>query len=303
MERQVANAANAGEGDAELRALRTRLAANPKDLDARVLLARLYKQRGLADLAVEHYRLAAALFPESAVVHIELAKTLREMGVPQEALRVVREFAAAQPSDWQALSLEGVLEDEQGDLARAEKSHRAAVALAPERSSLHNNLGYNLLTQGRADDAIAEFRRALQLDPKSEIAHNNLGAALASKPDAGPKDALAEFNRSGRAADAHNNLAAVLIEQRRYEEARNELAAALKAQPGMPAALANLKLVSQLDGKPAPVAAVNARGASSHQSLWARVFRKKSATQAGDIAARASAAAPESVPEDSAVKK
>jgi len=309
MERQIKNAADAGEGDPELRALRTRLAANPKDLDARVLIARLYRERGFTDLAVEHYRLAAAQFPESAVVHIELAKTLREMGATQEALRVVREFVAAQPSDWQALSLEGVLEDEQGDLAQAEKSHRSAAALAPERSSLHNNLGYNLLTQGRTDEAIGEFRRALELDPKSEIAHNNLGAALAAKPGAGSKDALAEFNRSGRAAEAHNNFAAVLIEQRRYDEARAELAAALKAQPGMPAALANLKLVSELDGKPAPalLGSSKGRGSSRHRSLWARVFRKKSATNPGESAASAPAAppavAPDSVPEDSAVKK
>jgi len=60
MARQVQNAVDAGEGDLVIRNLRQRLAANAKDMDARVLLARLYFQRGLTDLALEHYRLAEA---------------------------------------------------------------------------------------------------------------------------------------------------------------------------------------------------------------------------------------------------
>jgi Flp pilus assembly protein TadD len=308
MERQIKNAADAGDGDTELRTLRTRLAASPTDLDARVLLARLYKQRGLTDLALEHYRLAAAQFPQSAVVHIELAKTLREMGVPAEALRVVREFVESQPkADWEALSLEAILQDEQSQFTAAESAHRAAVALAPERSSLHNNLGYNLLSQGRTDDAVVEFRRALELDPKSEIAHNNLGAALASKPGEASKEALAEFVRSGRQADAHNNLAAVLMEQHRYPEARTELQAALKAQPGMPAALANWKLVAELDGgSAAPHVAANARKSASakqRRSIWAKLFHKKPAKKPGDNAAAVAAPPADAVPEETAAKK
>lgn len=308
MERQIKNAADAGDGDTEIRALRTRLASNAADLDARVLLARLYKQRGLTDLALEHYRLAAAQFPQSAVVHIELAKTLRDMGVPAEALRVVRAFVESQPkADWESLSLEAVLQDEQGQVTAAESAHRAAVALAPERSSLHNNLGFNLLSQGRTDDAVVEFRLALELDPKSEIAHNNLGAALASKPGAASKDALAEFVRSGRQADAHNNLAAVLIEQHRYTEARTEVQAALKAQPGMPAALSNWKLIADLDGgSAAPRAAAHAPKhtvAKHRRSIWAKLFHKQPAKNPGDNAAAVAPPPADAVPEETAAKK
>lgn len=311
MERQIQNATDAGEGDSELHALRQRLAANPQDLESRVLIARLYKRRGLNDLALEHYRLAATQFPDSAVVHIELAKTLREMNASAEALRVVRTFVESQPAaNWEALSLEAVLQDEQGEYAAAESAHRAALALEPDRSSLHNNLGYNLLSQGRVDDSVAEFRRALELDPKSQIAHNNLGVALAAKPGTTPKDALAEFNRSGKQAEAHNNLAAILIEQRRYEEARVELTAALQAEPGMPAALANLKLVSLLDGKAAeaPLGAHARKAAAAREphSFCGRLFHQK-AKKPGDSGVTATAAVPAPLsgasPEDSAVKK
>jgi Flp pilus assembly protein TadD len=275
MARQVKNAADAGEGDIELRTLRQRLAANGKDLDARMLLARYYSSRNLPDLALEHYRLAAAQFPDSTVAALALAKTLREMGEPSEALRTLREYAARQPNgSWEALSLEGILEDEQGRLGAAETAHRAALALAPEQSELHNNLGYNLLSQKKTDAALNEFRRAIELDPKSEIAHNNLAAALARSPLA-PKEALAEWRRSTSLAEAHNNLAAVLMEQGRYPEARAELQTALGLQPGLSSALANLKLVSELDGQPA-TAPVRKR----RVSLWARIFGNKSAQPA-----------------------
>ena len=43
------------------------------------MLARMYLKRGLPDLALEHYRMAAAQFPDSAITAIELAKTLRDL--------------------------------------------------------------------------------------------------------------------------------------------------------------------------------------------------------------------------------
>src|ERR1700683_1639963 len=271
MAREVKGAADAGEGDIELRRLRQRLAANAKDLDARIALARYYAERNLPDLALEHYRLAAAQFPDSVPVTLALAKSLREMGEPSEALKTLSEFADRQPrGSWEILSLEGILEDEQGRLAEAEKSHRAALALAPDQSALHNNLGYNLLSQKKTDAAIAEFRRAIELDAKSEIAHNNLATALA-RSGAGSEEALAEWSRSANPAQAHNNLAAVLIEQGRYREARGELALALGLQPNLSSALANLRLVSELDGKPATVAV------KRRASLWARILGRKSA--------------------------
>ena len=179
-------------------------------------------------------------FPKSPMIAIALAKTLRDMGEPAEAVRALQEFAARQPRpNSDVLSLEGILEDEQGHHPAAENAHRAAVAAAPEQSDLHNNLGYNLLAQGRMDAAIEEFRRAVELDPKSDIAHNNLAAALARSGSATKdttSEAIAEWSRSTGQAEAHNNMAAVLIDQGRYDEARAELAAALSMEPGLGAA-------------------------------------------------------------------
>jgi Flp pilus assembly protein TadD len=213
-----------------------------------MLLARLYSERGLSDLALEHLRLASAQFPESAPVALALAKILREMGAPQEALKTVETSAKRQEPNWELLSLEGILEDEAGRLKDAESAYRKAVELEPARSSVHNNLGYNLLLQDQPKEAEAEFRKALEIDPHSQIAHNNLASALAATAQTG---ALAELERgSTNNAVAHNNMGALLIEQGKYPEARKEIQEALALRQNLPEAMANLKL-TQIDGQPA----------------------------------------------------
>ncbi len=250
--RQVENAVEFGDGDAEARRWRQRLAANAGDLDARIALAKLYASRGLPDLAIEHYRLAAELNPGLPGVTLLLAKSLRDMKEPAEASRVIATFVAKHPKEsWELLSLQGILEDEQGRFKQGEASYRAALAVDGAQTSVHNNLGYNLLLQGRAEAGLEEFRKALAIDPHSVVAHNNLGTALMFAKSGRSEQAFAEWRKTGDPAAAHNNLAAVFLEQGHYPEARQELASALSLRPDYPAALKNLRLVADADGGPA----------------------------------------------------
>ena len=266
MARQVENAVDLGDADVEARRWRKRLAANAGDLDARLALARLYVGRGQPQLAVEHYRLAAELNPDLPGVTLLLAKSLRDLNEPAEALGVIAAFVSKHPKEsWELLSLAGILEDEQGLFKDAERAYRAALAIDATQTSLHNNLGYNLLLQGNAEAAAVEFRAAIAIDPHSVIAHNNLGTALMWAKSGKSEQAFAEWRKTGDPAAAHNNLAAIFLEQGHYPEARQELAAALELRPDYPAALKNLKLVAAADGgpsTPAPVAKVN---------LWKRM--------------------------------
>jgi Tfp pilus assembly protein PilF len=266
--RHTANAVDAGDGDFEIQVLRKRLAADVRDIDSRILLARLYARRGFPDVALEHYRLALAQFPDSRVAALELAKTLREMGETKGALETVQAYMARHPgAGWEFPSLAGILHDEQGDFASAEASYRVALALDSGQSAVHNNLGYNLLLQAKPAESAAELRKAIEMDPHSEIAHNNLGAALALA--AQPQQAVAEWQRSAGPAAAHNNLAAMLIEQGRYAEARVELQASLGFRRDFAPALANLQFVSQKDGQPA-MAATPPQRDGQHVNLWRR---------------------------------
>lgn len=253
MARQIENAVDAGEGDSAVRELRRRLTANPDDVKARLELVAKYEEQGVPELAIEHLRLAVNRSPHLSELQARLAKALHTQGSTAEAAEVLAKFCNWDHSPAaELLSLLGIYQDELGLYTEAETHHRAAVATAPLRDSLHNNLGYNLLLQGKPGEAVAEFRRAIALNPRSEIARNNLGTALALSPEADFKEAVLQWQSVSDPATAHSNLASVLIEQRRFAEAKAELEIALGYSRNHEAALSNLALIGEA-GAPASV--------------------------------------------------
>lgn len=271
LQRQVAQAVDAGDGDIEIAGLRRTLAADPKNLSARKQLAAKYTLAGFPELALDHYRIAAAQFPDDPALQIEVAKQLRGLDMPGEAARLLDTFLGSRdgaPAELHAWA--GILHDESGELAVGETEHRKAIELAPEpREYLHNNLGYNLMLQGRSVDAQREFRRALEIAPRSEIARNNLAESLGES-----KEALTHWQSVLGPSAAHNNLAAVLIEKGQYQEARKEINIALGYKPDNAAALHNLALVSQLDGQPA-ILPMNRATSSAWRKLAAAIKGEK----------------------------
>jgi Flp pilus assembly protein TadD len=269
MTRQVTNAIDLGEGDIEIRQLRRLLLAEPNNLNLRLQLAERYRLTGSPELGIDHYRLAADRFPANGYVVTLLAKALRDVGRGQDAIAVLVSFcnqhSTASP---ELLSLLGILRDDAGDFPGAERAYRDAIQVSPKLAYLHNNLGYNLLLQAKPKAAVQEFEQALAIEPRSQFANNNLGLALlAGGTDNGEaKEALMHWQSVSGPATAHNNLATVLIQQKRYAEARKELGIALGYERKLPAALENLALVSELDGKPAVQA-------PARNSFWKRVTR------------------------------
>jgi Flp pilus assembly protein TadD len=259
--RQVRNAVDAGDGDPAVRDWQRHLIRHPEDIEARRRLASHFERMGEWELAAEHRRLAAERNPESEQLWMEWAQALRRPGMTADAEAVLSR-AASHMASAPLLSLLGIVRDELGDHERAEQAHRQAIAnaAAPD-SSLHNNLGYSLLLQGRHAEAAAQFRQALALRKHFEVARGNLARALAAEGSpASREEALLNWKSVTSPAAAHNNLAAVLIEQGKFAEARAELREALAADRNHRAALANLVLVSELDGGRAELRAASPAG-------------------------------------------
>jgi len=263
-ERQVKNAVDAGDGDYQLRLLRDKVAAEPANIQVRLDLAKAYRDRGFADVALEISRLAAARFPDSGEVQLVLVRSLRDSNRRAEAAEGLEDFlkthAQTAPEYYSWL---GILRDESGHWPLGEPAHRHAVELSPNVDYLHNNLGYNLLMQKKNEEAAEEFRAALRLNPKSQVARNNLGLALANLNAA--EQAVASFQAAADPATAHSNLAAVWIEKGNYPAARKELEVALGYNRTHPAALKNLELVGRMDGQTATLPAI-----ASDPSRWTR---------------------------------
>jgi tetratricopeptide (TPR) repeat protein len=229
-------------------------------------LAAHYEKQGYAELALEHYRLAAERFPDEPSTVVAMARVLDSQKLPDEAITVINRFLAGHTASADLQAWLGFLHDEKGDHQAAEAAHRAALAANAGSAKLHNNLGYNLLLQSKTEEAIAEFRRALAIDPKMEMARNNLGMALVRSGSNGQESVAKWAQGAGDKLAAHNNAAAALIEQGKYEEARRELDAALQIDRQYLPALKNLELLASLDGKPAGVPSESRKEAGNGQS-------------------------------------
>lgn len=64
---------------------------------------------------------------------------------------------------------------EQGKADEAIAEFRKAVSLDPNHTTARLNLAYTYDRQGRSEEAMSEYQKVVELDPKSHFAHNNLG--------------------------------------------------------------------------------------------------------------------------------
>jgi predicted O-linked N-acetylglucosamine transferase (SPINDLY family) len=108
-----------------------------------------------------------------------------------------------------------------------------AIAILPNNSKAHNNLGNSLLALRQPEEAIASYRRALSLDPASAEIHSSLGFALFSL---GRFDEAIDSCRRALAIDpdfvaAHNNLGMALGASGQRDDAIACYRRAMKLQP------------------------------------------------------------------------
>ena len=300
MDRQIRNAIDAGDGDLLTRSLRQKVVQEPSNFDARLALGAAYERQGADELAIEHYRTAAFEYG-SEVAASRLAHALDRLGESEQALGVLVRFCDSPAgASSRILSELAILEDEMSSLSAGEHYHRLALAAAlveeaPGQDALHSNLGYNLIAQKRFGESEEQLRAALQLNPRSEMARNNLAFALSSAPAATAaqvKEAILQWQSLSGPAAAHNNLAAVYLEQSRYPEARRELERALSYDNSHGAVLKNLESLAVLDGKaapvtvPVPVALARASAAPVKKSNFLRrLFVRRHTAAAGEVAA------------------
>jgi len=184
-------------------------------------LGNAFMGQGNHKAAIENYRSALALKPDSAEVHCSLGYALQLLGNLNDAVECYRTALALKPNFSGAHSNLGLALQAQGNLVEATKSFRKAIALQADFADAHFNLGIVLKEQGKLDEAIISYRRTLALQPNDDQAYYNLGNAL---KDTGKLDEAAASYRKAISfrqdyAEAHNNLGNVYSAQGKLEEA------------------------------------------------------------------------------------
>ena len=109
------------------------------------------------------------------------------------------------------------------------------LELEPTFSEAHNNLAVTAQLRGRPAEAITHYREVLRL-ARNPVTYNDLGIALAQQDAQDERDeAVTRFRQAiamaPEFADAHGNLATVLLERGEVDEAITHFQEAVRLAP------------------------------------------------------------------------
>jgi Flp pilus assembly protein TadD len=172
------------------------LIVEPGSVPALTARGRILSASGQLDGAIADFSHAREKAPENTTVLTELAMTFDR--IPE---RVVE----------------------------AEPLYRQVLELSPDSAAARNNLGFNFLLQGRAEEAVTILSGALALDRKNPRILANLATAYLLKGDKGK--ALQLFRQTVGEAEAYNNIGYLYMTQSRWEEAERAFRKALELSP------------------------------------------------------------------------
>jgi predicted TPR repeat methyltransferase len=170
---------------------------------------------------------------------LQQALALHQQGDLPRARTLYEQVLAAEPRNFDALHLSGVLARQGGDTQKALDLIGKAIAVDPTRAIAHCNLGVALQDSRRFSDALDSFDLALALQPRYTLALSNRGNALRNLGRL--DEALASYNEALDVqpdyAEALCNRGAALQELGRHEEALDSFGPALSVRRDYPEAL------------------------------------------------------------------
>jgi Flp pilus assembly protein TadD len=155
----------------------------------------------LADLAFADQDFASAvpLYDALLAAGVADAQVTEKAGVAKlhtgdiaGAATLLDRATSAQGASWRAWNARGVIADFRQEWDAADTAYQRALALAPDRAEIINNLGWSLLLQGRWADGEAMLARAVSLDSSLNRATNNLELARTALSEGLPERAKGE---------------------------------------------------------------------------------------------------------------
>ena len=212
---------------------------NPAQLFGRAVQ---FHQAGQFNEAGALYQRILDINPDLAEVHCNLGSVQNNLGDNAAAERSHRRAIALKPGYAEAHGNLGNVLSDLGRLDEAIACYRQALTHNPEDANIHNGLGSALLKLDRHGEAIASFEAALALKPGFAEAHGNLGISL--KETDRPDGALASYQRALALrpdfAEAHSNMGNALKDLGRLDDAAACYRRALAIRPGYAQARTNL---------------------------------------------------------------
>jgi tetratricopeptide (TPR) repeat protein/4-amino-4-deoxy-L-arabinose transferase-like glycosyltransferase len=141
------------------------------DASAYARLGRAYKQQRDIVAAITAYEEAVGWSPNSAGVHLPLARLYQKQG---ETDRAITEYKMVIALNSQKYKLQAYLElaalyESAGDMKNALALSQEAVAAFPDSPDVRLSLARVYEAQGRSEEAIVEYEQVIELDPPDHL--------------------------------------------------------------------------------------------------------------------------------------
>ncbi|PYR90563.1 MAG: hypothetical protein DMF84_20200 [Acidobacteria bacterium] len=173
----------AGKGPEAVERARAIVNGSPDDPDAHFTLGLAESEQDYTE-AIRSFRRALELAPRHALARYNLALVLNRADRQAEAADELDRAIGIDPRPEMHYQL-GVIYWHQGDLDRAIRALRAAIAAEPRYAEAHNTLGALLKARRDWKGAADALRRAIALQPDLAAAHYTLAQVLELSGDAG----------------------------------------------------------------------------------------------------------------------
>ncbi len=210
-----------GKSDEAVTALEKALTVDPLHAKAHNNMALALIDLGELELAEAHYRESLAIEPQPAIFN-DLGFVLERQGMFDEAVEQYRAALELDPESASARYNLGASLAREGEFEEAERHLRVALEQKPNTQT-HTGLGVVLMQLGRLEDAAAQLQSAIEADASNAAAYDHLGTIQIARGDLEAAAATyRDLTRNRPSAAAHRELAQVLERLGRLDEARRE---------------------------------------------------------------------------------
>jgi len=203
--------------------------------------------------AIEEYKSALAIKPNSSEVHIKLAQIYAKQEEYELAQAEFREGLKLDSKNIPARNYLGYLHEILGQYQQGAEQFETVLSLDPKNLYALSHLGLMYIQLKQIDKAESVLRTALEIDPECQRAdskntHNYLGLVYENKGDIAA--AIAEYRESIRLFPddmwPRKRLASLLEDHGRYYEAQLEYLQMLEIDPENLLAKSRLNVLSQI---------------------------------------------------------
>jgi protein O-GlcNAc transferase len=238
-----------GRSEAAIELARRAIALSPLTAVYHANLALIFAETGRSAEALAAFDDAIRRDAQRKEAHNGRGAVLDQLGRSTEALAAFDQALALDPNYAEAHLNQGVALANMGRLADAADALRRAAALRPDHPDAYYNLGNCLVRLERLEEAVAAYHQAIERHPGFAEAHVSLGEAFGKLKHF--DEALESFDRALRIrpgwANALDRRGLALYEAGRPRDAETALRAALSADPKHAAAHFNLANVLRDD--------------------------------------------------------